>query len=96
MHRGTMSNLYKIAEQIENLEHSRNVTCPKCLSQQEIQCLDIYADCSDCQTHFKVRGFSANIEVEDVIAQSLVWLIRDDKFDEIVEKYKRFVIAEEN
>jgi hypothetical protein len=100
-HRGTentektMSELFKAIEQIENLEHTR-YNLPKMLTEQEIQRLDIYADCPNCQTHYKVRAFAANIEIEDVVAESLVWLIRDNRFDEIVEKYKKFVLKEHN
>lgn len=83
-----MSTLFEAIEQIENLEHTQSVTCPKCENKQEIQRLDIYADCPNCHTHFKVRAFTANIEIEDVIAESLVWLIKDEKFNEIIEKYK--------
>ncbi len=90
-----MSELFRAIEQIEHLEHTRITSCPECSTQQEIQCLDIYADCSKCQTHYKLRAFSANIEIEDVIAESLVWLIRDKRFDEIVEKYKKFVAEDD-
>lgn len=86
-----MSTLFEAIEQIEKLEHTRSATCPKCENEQEIQRLDIYADCPNCYTHFKVRAFSANIEIEDVIAESLVWIIKDERFGEIIEKYKKIV-----
>jgi len=86
-----MSDLFRAIEQIESLEHTRTTNCPKCSAQKEIQQLDIYADCPNCQTHYKVRAFSANIEIEDVIAESLAWLIRDNKFDEIVESIKNAI-----
>ncbi len=90
-----MSELFRAIEQIESLEHTRTTGCPKCSTQQDIQRLDIYEDCPNCQTHYKVRAFSANIEIEDVIAESLVWLIRDKRFNEIVEKYKKFVAEDD-
>lgn len=91
-----MNNLNEVVEQIQNLEHTRTTMCSKCLTENTVHSLEFYVECSYCQSKTKIRATSANTEIEDVIAESLVWLIRNDKFDEIIEKYKRTLLEEED
>lgn len=49
-----------------------------CGARFAVTSLDIYADCPMCGTRIKLRAFSADEEVEDVIDAVLEWLSNPD------------------
>jgi DNA-directed RNA polymerase subunit RPC12/RpoP len=60
---------------INKLPHERTFVCTKCGQQGTTSVLSIYADCQQCSTRLKLRGYVAiGGEVEDVIDAVLKWI----------------------
>jgi transcription elongation factor Elf1 len=64
-----------LIDMINKLAHERKFICPKCGRRSVVSILSIYADCPQCSTRLKLRGYGAiGDEVEDVVDAVLAWM----------------------
>jgi hypothetical protein len=64
-----------VIDTINRLTHERTFVCTKCSQQGTASVLSIYADCEQCSTRQKLRGYGGiGDEVEDVIDAVLKWI----------------------
>lgn len=64
-----------LIDTINKLSHERAFVCPQCGRPGVAGILSMYADCAQCSTRVKLRGYSAvGGEVEDVVDAVLRWM----------------------
>ena len=72
----------ELIKRISNFDHYREFKCPNCGHIQRVYVLLIEANCENCMTSVKLRGYgSIGTEIEDVIDTVLGWLGNGKDFE---------------
>lgn len=69
-------------EDIQNLPHYREYSCPNCGYKQKAYILEIQRNCEKCGSRSKLRRFaSIGAEIEDVVDAVFDWMGKGKDFE---------------